>query len=393
MIEESVIRHIPPCSSCDLEALESWLTDLAREGHHLREIGRYSWHFSKGEPKDIPYRLIPGRKEPGIGAFFGVDSEKLPSDPRGIQLEQFAAMGWEYVARHGHFYIFRGIHDFDGMIRVEPRIDPDDMTTAIKQERRELPLLLLALLVVLPGFLYAVSGWRQPLLFVSEYLWVLVSILLITLVYCLHKGMHLLQLRKLWSKLENGFRLDHKKDWKKAASRNRAGKVFFILFVTFWSFGLGLFANTDRDYELLEDYPGDPPFPTLSELVADDSLDSSDGMYSESKRFLIPVHIEWWENGIVPPRYELYYRPDYYETLTPTMARELAKELLDEDQGDYDAEPLTGLDLDYAVVYDENQQVILQEGNKVMHITLVQDYTDYLSLEVWTTALAESLQN
>ncbi len=395
MSESTIIRHIPPCSSCDLEALESWLSDLAREGHHLREIGRYSWHFSKGEPKDIPYRLIPGRKEPGIGAFFGVDSEKLPSDPRGTQLEQFAAMGWEYVARHGHFYIFRGIENYDGIIRPEPRLSPEDIKAASRYEWRVFPLMILALLLGLPTCLYAISWRGMPLLFLSENLWALILILLITLVYCLHMGMHLLQLRKVRSKLENGIRLDHKKDWKKAAARNRTGKVIFLLFITFWSVALSLLADFGRDYNLLEEYPGDPPFPTVEDLYSDTGITSHDGMYSESKSLIIPVYVDWWENGIVYPRDEVYYHAYYYETLTPAMARELAEEILYEDQGDYAyaADALPDLDVDYGVIYDHEETVILQEDTKVLRVTMDQGYHREIPLEVWTAALAESLQN
>ena len=93
--------------------------------------------------------------------------------------------------------------------------------------------------------------------------------------------------------------------------------------------------------------------------------------------------------------YEIYYWADYYETLTPAMARELAEELLYEQKKEhgYEAEPLNGLDVDYAVVYDENEKVILQEGTKVMQVTLAQDDDDFLPLEVWTAALAQSLQS
>ena len=70
MSETTIIRHIPPCSSCDLEAMESWLSDLAREGHYLKEIGRRSWHFTKGAPAEVPYRLIPGRGAHGVSLLW-----------------------------------------------------------------------------------------------------------------------------------------------------------------------------------------------------------------------------------------------------------------------------------------------------------------------------------
>ena len=144
------------------------------------------------------------------------------------------------------------------------------------------------------------------------------------------------------------------------------------------------------------------------------------------------AHIHWRENSPKTPRWRVYYRKgergkikqmdvnlrekecvikyalllqqegveilhrlDYYETLTPAMARELAEEVLYEEQGDYAyaADPLPDLGLDYAVVYDSRESVILQEGKKVLQVTLAQDDDDYLPLEVWTATLAQSLQS
>ncbi|MBP3318936.1 MAG: hypothetical protein J6K94_02930, partial [Ruminiclostridium sp.] len=143
----------------------------------------------------------------------------------------------------------------------------------------------------------------------------------------------------------------------------------------------------EGDYHLLEEYPGDPPFPTVADLVPAGDLTSHDGMYCEVSSLLIPVHIEWWENSV-----NLYHRVNYYEARTPAMARELAEELLYQ-QSDfgYIAETLPGLGLDYAVVYDQRETVILQEGTKVLQVTLAQD-ADSIPLEAWTAQLAESLQ-
>ncbi|MBQ2925269.1 MAG: DUF2812 domain-containing protein [Ruminiclostridium sp.] len=395
MSETTIIRHIPPCSSCDLEALESWLTDLAREGHYLKEIGRRSWHFTKGAPAEVPYRLIPGRGEPTVGAFFGRHTDKLPEDPPQIILDRYRDQGWVYVTRHSHCYIFRADDQYQGGFRVEPRIRPEDISRMIQWEWQDLPFWLLMICVAVPLFLYAISGWGTPLLALNEFLWAQVVLLAAGFVLAAERVIHLFHLIRLRRKLDSGERFDHKKDWKSGALRNRAVKVILMVFLVAWTLGspfLPFFQS--EDYNLLEEYPGELPFLTAAELVPEEALSDWEGLYYEEKGLLIPVHINWWETGMVQPRRELYYRLDYYDTLTPAMAGKLAEELLYEDQGDYAyaAEPMPELGLDYAVVYDQRESVILQEGKKVLQVTLVQDDDDYLPLDTWTAALAESLK-
>ena len=390
-----IIRHIPPCSSCDLEALESWLSDLAREGHYLKEIGRRSWHFTKGTPGEVPYRLVPGRGEPTAGAFFGRHVDQLPQDPPQVILDRYRDQGWVYVTRQRHCYIFRGVDGETGMFRTEPRIWPEDVARMAKWEWRDLPFCLLIAFVAAPLVLYAFAGWGMPLLALNDVLWALVLLFVAGLLIVSERLRHIFHLKRLQRKLENGERFDHKKDWKAGAFRNRAVKVSLVVLAVVGTLGSPFLPFLQgKDYNLLEEYPEDPPFPTVEDLYSDTEITSHDGMYCESKSLIIPVYIDWWENGIVYPRDEVYYHAYYYETLTPAMARELAEELLCEQKKEhgYEAEPLVGLDVDYAVVYDENEKVILQEGTKVMQVTLAQDNKEYLPLEVWTSQLAVNMQ-
>lgn len=391
MSEDTIIRHIPPCSSCDLEALESWLSDLAREGHYLKEIGRRSWHFTKGTPGEVPYRLVPGRGEPTAGAFFGRHVDQLPDDPPQIILDRYRDQGWVYVTRQRHCYIFRADDQADGMFRTEPRIWPEDVGRMAKWEWRDLPFWLLIAFVAAPLVLYAFAGWGMPLLALNDFLWALVLLFVSGLLIVSERLHHIFHLKRLQRKLENGERFDHKKDWKVGALRNRAAKVTLVVLAVVWTLGSPFLPFLQgEDYHLLEEYPGDPPFPTAEEIVPGMERVSHDGMYSETTSLLIPVHIQWWENSV-----NHYYWVDYYETLTPAMARELAEELLYEQKKEhgYKAEPLTGLDVDYAVVYDENEKVILQEETRVMRVTLNQGGQQAVHLEDWTAALVESLQN
>ena len=51
---------ILPCPSYDMEAVESWLTDQAKQGWYLERQGDYfgRFHFRKDVPRALPYRLV-----------------------------------------------------------------------------------------------------------------------------------------------------------------------------------------------------------------------------------------------------------------------------------------------------------------------------------------------
>ena len=36
---------------------ESWFSDMAQEGFHLKKVGWLFAHFEKGNPKDVRYRI------------------------------------------------------------------------------------------------------------------------------------------------------------------------------------------------------------------------------------------------------------------------------------------------------------------------------------------------
>ena len=60
MTPERKIRKaylLPPCPNYDVEALESWLTELASEGLFLRDIKVGFFVFEKTAPQAVRYRL------------------------------------------------------------------------------------------------------------------------------------------------------------------------------------------------------------------------------------------------------------------------------------------------------------------------------------------------
>ena len=59
MSEVKTVRRYPPCPDYDVEAMESWLSDMADQGLVLSRDGFFFGfgYFEKTEPKKMRYRL------------------------------------------------------------------------------------------------------------------------------------------------------------------------------------------------------------------------------------------------------------------------------------------------------------------------------------------------
>lgn len=88
---------LTPCSIYDVPATETWLSDLAQQGMHLRKTGRDIFSFQKGEKSDTKYRLEPIPKDWGC-------------EPDDDMKEAYEQAGWEFVTVCSKsFFIWRSI--------------------------------------------------------------------------------------------------------------------------------------------------------------------------------------------------------------------------------------------------------------------------------------------
>lgn len=75
MGKDTHIRRVPPCPAYDLEAMESWLMDMAREGWHLEDQGSLRpGQFPAGRPREDQYRLVGFWKPPSMDTSWGSNS-------------------------------------------------------------------------------------------------------------------------------------------------------------------------------------------------------------------------------------------------------------------------------------------------------------------------------
>ena len=93
--------RICPCSAYDVEGIQTWLEDLAREGLLLEKEGFFGgiFTFLKTTPQRATYRLEPIQKKQ---SFF--DDINRP-EPDIIELS--GQLGWDFLVRYGIFYIYR----------------------------------------------------------------------------------------------------------------------------------------------------------------------------------------------------------------------------------------------------------------------------------------------
>jgi hypothetical protein len=96
------VYRLPPCPAYDVEGMESWLTDLAAEGLHLRKDGFFAGIaiLERREPAEVKIRLGVAPRGTGL---LDENAGEPDEDARCL----YENLGWEYVAARGRFHIYR----------------------------------------------------------------------------------------------------------------------------------------------------------------------------------------------------------------------------------------------------------------------------------------------
>lgn len=84
------IRKFRPSDFWRIGEHESWFSDMASTGLHLKKVGISFAHFTKGEPRQTRYRI-------DVFNYKNITSE---------QKEMYSESSWDYVASYGLFNVF-----------------------------------------------------------------------------------------------------------------------------------------------------------------------------------------------------------------------------------------------------------------------------------------------
>lgn len=372
MRERRTLYRLLPCPAYDVEGAESWLEDLAAQGWMLSSDGIFCGvaQFERSQPRTVRCRLAAARESTSMWAEGG-------GYPDREEVETGAALGWEYVANWGQFYIFRAADPAARELDTDPAVQALALEEVRRRQRGSLvPLFFLTIL-------YPLLQIRGTVLLMALTLgtWLTLGLLGVGLWSWLAAAREYLSLRRLKKRLEAGQSLEHKADWQRKRRRYwglKAARWTLILCVAC------LFARAwaawDEGERPLAGYSGTPPFATLVGLTGEGAVWERDSMpaYSTVREWsdpLAPVNIRWAEHGDyrLADGTELHgiWYVDYHRAVSPWAAQRIAEEYRRKDQwrslwdrGRVRDLDCPGLEADWAAAYqDVFPTLVFRKGN------------------------------
>ncbi|MBQ3107100.1 MAG: DUF2812 domain-containing protein [Firmicutes bacterium] len=260
--EKNTLHRLPPCPAYDVEATESWLTDLAEEGWLLQKDGFFGGFASferASAPCSVRYRLEAADKNTGMFSDNGGDP-----DPEAVELSQ--SYGWEYVAKRGEFYIYRSFRPGTRELTTDPEVQALGLQKALKRQKEHLSIMAFWCLVYpLAKVRFGIMGslltmtTLQALILTLMAVWLLGSPILT-----------IRHLRGLQKKLQKGEPLNHGKDWTKKALLHHGKRALLAIFLVVWvCFAFTTFSDSvmDADEIPLAEWTKDPPCATLGDIA------------------------------------------------------------------------------------------------------------------------------
>ena len=90
-------RKLLPAEPYEIDALESWFSDLSAEGLHVQKANALFATFIEGEKKRLLFRMEPKQ----AGALSTLD--KIKAEERHAQHKE---KGWSFVCKLDQFYVY-----------------------------------------------------------------------------------------------------------------------------------------------------------------------------------------------------------------------------------------------------------------------------------------------
>lgn len=399
--EKKTYYRLIPCPAYDVEGMESWLEDLAEKGLFLTEDGFFCGFgfFHREEPRSAKYRLQASEVQ---GGFLSDGDE-----PEKEQQEISEALGWEFVARRGEFYIYRSMSEDVRELNTDPEVQA--LTLKMVQKRQNSSFFnCIFWMVVFPLIRGSKAAFIAPMLYMKSWFYLFGALLVLWFfVDSIRAAVYYTRLRK---KLKNGEKPNREKNWKKRAWQYPAKIVLRIVLYCTWVFIV--LGNIGRDVLFedtipLSEYTGNPPFATMEDIAPGQSYELQSVRYfntvTEWSDLLAPVNFIWEEYAEVQVSKDRavsgLWDINYHELKWEWMAKLVAKDYMRMDR-ERDFEILGELDLgvDYAVAYIDDihmEKVILVHGNKVLQGTFHEysgEQENYFTLEEWAKIMADSIR-
>lgn len=391
--KRKIIHRYPPCPSYDVEGIQSWLTDMAKDGYLLEKDGMWCgfMSFEKTAPQFVRYSLQASKKSDPF-----TDNDRFPTTE---EQEISEAFGWEYLTTYGQFYIYRTIDPNARPMNTDQEVLAMSLNSVRKRERNSLIVsvisLLLWIFLLTRGSLWvqiAEMGTPLSLLFLIVLIWSEVSQIIT-----------FLQLHQLYRKIRDGGTIDNRKDWKKNAGAHRIETIVYLLLILLIiTICLrGCYRSVmEEDMIPLSGFTENPPFITIADL--DPNAEYQENAYLNEVRVkhdvLFTTTYSWYESATLTGDGQTLSGSlliTYHETAFPWLAKCLAKSYLREEQDSkyFHHKSLPDLNVDYAVATGSSPTVIIQDDNIIIKaVIFLYDENQNSQYQQWTMQMAQLLQ-
>ncbi|WP_407270417.1 DUF2812 domain-containing protein [Radiobacillus sp. PE A8.2] len=373
---------------------ESWFTDMAARGLHLKKMGIYFAKFVKGEPKQMKYRIE-----------VSIDKE-ITSE----QIEMYAESGWDYVTRYQFFHVFSSPVELNA---PELHTDPAEQSYTLKELDKKLAknaIMIFIGMLLMFGIMFSLlfmSG--TPTLNVIEggaIQQIITTIFFVYITYIMLQAS--LSIRALRKNLIEGKAIDHHAPWRK---HHRLRTIITLLFTIVIGVSAVIpfvqlakmdaktlpEASTDLPIVRLADVEQNPDLIRAEPTYMQDSVDWGNH-YSYNWSLFAPVQYETVESGVVPdetwPDGSGEYSPSIeikvYQLRFPAMAEHLIYDLIDR----YEHRSNTFVEtqhpaFDLLLVHeeDESKKVYASKGKAVIYV----DYFGHADTDVIIDSIVEKV--
>ncbi|QUW23530.1 DUF2812 domain-containing protein [Sporosarcina sp. Marseille-Q4063] len=374
---------------------ESWFSDMASEGLHLKKIGRLFAHFEKGGPKDVRYRI-------------DTSTTRTISEE---EKELYRQAGWTYVTKFGEFTLFSSAMKLNA---PELHTDPAEQSHTLKKFDNKIKnstILLVILSLILIGMQiylwFFLAGPTYSLVEGGGITYITTSLLFSGIVYKMIRGVF--SIRKLRNHLIEGRPINHHASWKKSRRVNTTFMISMILVAAVGALVPWIQIFTDQT-ETLPQKSSDLPFVRLADIEQNADLIREEYFVEDNRDILNQYHYHWspfaplqyetHESGIISNEvwkdgsgeYSPYIYTQVYRLTFPSMNENLIKDLM----GRYDYRYREGVlmrqeseDFDTLLIRktDEETEVFAAKGKGLIHI----NYYGYAELDVILKSVGEKL--
>lgn len=371
LLDKEIVYRPVPCPCYEVEACESWLTDMAAQGLFVEKLGQTLARFRRGMPQTVRYRLTAARLK---GSWL----DYVPSEPLSTEKALYAEYGWEFICSQQEFFLYA----CRAPQAPELHTDPTVQALSLKMARKSAWWALIGGNAVLVVQL-ALNGRgrlarllvEMPLLSLCMYLYFFGALFL--------AARDLYNILKLSRRLRRGYAPDHRKNWRPTAWVNRISRgitvcAFFLgILLAFWMF------VRFSSRQPIKNYQGPLPFANLQDLTDGTLVQDEDECNTLERRhsLLAPTILEYSESGVILQGEEAPWDPSlsvqYYNTRSPWLAKLLVNDL-HQDRSILAEEPqplpdLPGMDAAYAYGGKDGvfRQLILVQGSRVLSVLWV----------------------